>query len=73
MKSGYTSQIFSDLLNQREINPYDLRRHPELSLTRIVYYGSESISYLGPKIWDILTASFKEAVFISGGSFVKQF
>ena len=26
MKSGYTPKIFSDLFNQRQISPYNLRR-----------------------------------------------
>ena len=64
VKSGYTPKIFSDLFNQREISPNNLRRHPEfrVPLTRTVYHGSESISYLSPNIWDILPASFKEEV-----------
>ena len=64
VKSGYTPKILSDLFNQREISPCNLRRHPEfrIPLTRTVYRGSESISYLGPKILDILPTSFKEAV-----------
>ena len=64
VKSGYTPEILSDLLSQREISSYNLRRHPEVRvpLTRTVHHGSESISYLGPKIWDILPTSFKEAV-----------
>ena len=64
VKSGYTPKIFSDFFNQRDISPYNLRRHPEfrVPLTRTVYHGSESISYLDPKIWDILPTSFKAAV-----------
>ena len=64
VKSGYRSKIFNDLFNQKEISPYNLRRHPEfrVPLTRTVYQGSESISYLGPKTWDILPASFTRAV-----------
>ena len=67
VKSGYRSKIFSNLFNQREIRHYNLRRHPEfrIRLTRTVYHGSESILYLGPKIWDILPASFKEAVLLN--------
>ena len=51
------------LFNQREISPCNLRRHTEfrVPLTRTVYHGSESISSLGPKIWDVLPTSFKEA------------
>ena len=64
VKSGQTPKIFSDLFNQREISPYNLRRQPEfrVPLTRTMYDGSESISYLGPKTRDILPTSFKEEV-----------
>ena len=64
VKSGYAPKIFSDLFNQREISLCNLRRRPEfrVPLTRTVYHGRESISYLGPKIWDILPTSFTEAV-----------
>ena len=64
MKSGYTPKIFSDLFDQKEISPYNFRRHPEfrVPLTRTVYHGGESISYLGAKIWAILPTWFKEAV-----------
>ena len=69
VKSGYTLKIFSDFFNQREISPYNFRTHPEVrvSLTRTVYHKSENISYLGPKIWDILPSSFKEAVSLKMG------
>ena len=60
VKSGYIPKIFSDLFNQRQISPYNLRRRPEfrVPLTRTVYDVSESILYLGSIIWDILPASF---------------
>ena len=69
VKSGYAPKIFSDLFNQREISPCNLRRHPEfrVTLTRTVYRGSESISYMSPKIWDILPASFKQVVLLKMG------
>ena len=52
VKSGCAPKIFSNLFNQREISPCNLRRHTEfrVPLTRTVYHGSESISCLGPKI-----------------------
>ena len=67
LKSRYTPKIFSDLFNQREIRPYNLRRHPEfrVPLPRTVYHASKSILYLGPKRWDILLVSFKEAVLLN--------
>ena len=48
VKSGFTTKIFSELFNQREISPYNLRSFPEfrVPLTRTVYQRSESISHL---------------------------
>ena len=69
VRSGYTPWISSDFFNQREISPYNLRRHPNfrVPLTRTVHHGIESISYLSPKTWDILPTSLKEAVFLKMG------
>ena len=43
-------------------NPYNLRQNSQFSRTRInaVYDGSESISNLGPKIWDLVPSNLKE-------------
>ena len=40
---------------------YNLRQISQFSrsLVRSVYHGTESISYLGPKIWDILPDDYK--------------
>ena len=40
----------------RAENPYNLRQVSEFSrsVVKSVYHGTESISYLRPKIWDIL-------------------
>ena len=48
--------------------PYNLRiQHDfEVQFVRTVYNGSESISYLGSKIWDILPASVKGANSLNG-------
>ena len=45
-----------DLFCQTEMNPYNLRiqHNFEVPYVRTAYNGSESISYLGPKIWDVL-------------------
>ena len=52
-----------DLFCQTEMNPYNLRiqHNFEVPYVRTAYNGSESISYLGPKIWDVLPVSIKEA------------
>ena len=43
-------------------NPYNLRQNSQFSRPRIntVYHGTESISNLGPKIWDLVPCNLKE-------------
>ena len=43
-------------------NPYNLRQNSQFSRPRIntVYHGTESISNLGPKIWDLVPSNLKE-------------
>ena len=43
-------------------NPYNLRENSQFSRPRIktVYHGIESISNLGPKIWDMVPNNLKE-------------
>ena len=43
-------------------NPYNLRQNSQFSRPRIntVYHGTESISNLGQKIWDLLPSNLKE-------------
>ena len=42
-------------------NPYNLRQKSQFSRPRIntVYHGTESISNLGPKIWDLVQSNLK--------------
>ena len=44
-------------------NHYDFRNHNgfRLPFARTVYHSTESISYLGPKIWDIVPTELKNA------------
>ena len=43
-------------------NPYNLRQDSQFSKPRIntVYHGTESISNLGPQIWDLVPSNLKE-------------
>ena len=40
------------------MSPYDFRNNNLFKRKRVnsVWHGTESISYLGPKIWDLATA-----------------
>ena len=43
-------------------NPINLRQYSQFSRSRVntVYHGTESISNLGPKIWDLVPSNQKE-------------
>ena len=56
-----SSLIFSELFRRRDIC-YNLRSNSNFPVPDVksVFHGSESISYLGPKIWDIVLLELKE-------------
>ena len=53
--NGLSPPLMNNIFKLREENPYNLRHLSEFSRPMInsVYHGTESISFLGPKIWDI--------------------
>ena len=54
VKNELSPEIICDIFTQRINNHYNLRHinHFETPFVRTVYNGTESVSYLGPKIWD---------------------
>ena len=52
--------ISSEILRRRDIN-YNLRINSDVEMpnVRCLFHGSESISYLGLKIWDIVPIELK--------------
>ena len=58
--------IFSELFRRHDIC-YNLRSNSNLAVPNVksVFHGSESISYLGPKICDIVTLELKELTSLS--------
>ena len=52
----------NNIFKLRAENPYNLKQVSEFSrpMIKSVYHGTESISYLGPKIWDILSEKLKK-------------
>ena len=50
--TGLAPQIMNGVFRGNCALNYNIRRHPEFALRAIntVYYGSESLSFLGPKI-----------------------
>ena len=59
--SELSPPIVSNIFTQKNSHPYNLRLNSQFSrpLVRSVFSGTESISYLGPVIWDILPGSYK--------------
>ena len=53
--------IFSELFRRHDIC-YNLRSNSNLAVPNVksVFHGSESISYLGPKIWNIVPLELKQ-------------
>ena len=53
--------IFSEIFHQLG-NNYNIRINSDFAMpnVRFVFHGSESISYLGPKIWNIVPLELKE-------------
>ena len=54
-------EITHDIFMERTNNQYNLRNHPDFITPHVhnVFHETESISYLGPKIWDIVPEEVK--------------
>ena len=61
VKNEMSPEIICDIFTQRINNHYNLRHinHFETPFVRTVCNGMESVSYLGPKIWDIVPEEYK--------------
>ena len=59
--NGLSSTLMNNIFKLKTENSYNLRQVSEFSRPMIknVYHGTESISYLGPKVWDILPEKLK--------------
>ena len=60
-KNDLSPLIVIELFEQRNEQHCDLRKNSQFTIPpiRTVYHGSESISFLGPKIWNILPDRLK--------------
>ena len=63
VKNDLSPLIVTELFEKRNEQHYNLRKNSQFTIppTRRVYHGSESISFLEPKIWTILLDRFKNA------------
>ena len=54
-------QILQEAFPLTEPSAYNLRFQPEFGTRpkRTVHYGSNSLRFLGPKIWEIVSSEFK--------------
>ena len=64
--NGLSPEIMSSIFHVKESNKYSLRNvyEPYSLNPRTVKYGTETISYLAPKIWSILLQTIKENTYI---------
>ena len=62
IKNGYSPELFIEIFARETESHYNLRRCNDFRVPsiRTVYHGSESISFLGPKIWNILPDEIKQ-------------
>ena len=59
--NGLSPPLMSNMFKLKAENFYNLRQVSEFSrpMVKSGYHGTESISHLGPKIWDILPENLK--------------
>ena len=62
VKNAIAPMITVNVFCPNPENHYNLRNHRDFRVpfARTVYHGTESISFLGPKIWDIVPAQLKQ-------------
>ena len=62
VKNNIAPEIMKELFAPKMIS-YDLRNNDSFKRRRVkfVWHGTESVSYLGPKIWDLVPNEIKES------------
>ena len=68
VSKGIAPNIFADIFSCNYRANYDLRYQPEFSrpLVELVFDGTETISYLGPRVWDLVPLEMKEKESFTG-------
>ena len=61
VSNGLSPPVASNIFTQKNPYCYNLRLNSQFSrpLVRSVFHGTESISYLGPDMWNILLDSYE--------------
>ena len=62
IKNGLSQELFTEILAGETESHYNLRRCNDFRVPSVctVSHGNESISFLGPKIWNILPDKIKQ-------------
>ena len=70
VKNNTAPEIMKELFSPK-ISHYDLRNNNLFKSRRVnsVWHGTESVSYLGPKIWDLVPSEIKESDSLNGFKF----
>ena len=63
IKNDLSPLSVTEVFEQRNEQHYDLRKNSQFTIPpiRTVYHGQESISFIGPKIWNIIPDRLKNA------------
>ena len=63
VRKGLSPAVITELFEHKEEHYYNPRNNAEFAIPaiRTVYHGFESISYFGPKIWNVLPDRLKNA------------
>ena len=66
--NGMSPEIMNEIFQLREKSHYNLRYTSEFIIPPIhsVHHGSESVSYLGPKIWELIPPVIRQIDTFSG-------
>ena len=66
--NGLSPEIMNEIFQIREESRYNLRYTSLFTIPPIhsVYNGRESVSYMGPKIWELIPHAFKQINSLSG-------
>ena len=59
---GLAPELMNDIFKKRNVT-YNFRKNSTFETRNIksVYYGSETISFIGPKIWELLPSNIKDS------------
>ena len=64
IKNGLSPELLTEFFPREKESYHNLRwcNDFRISTSRTVYHGSESISFLGPKIWNIISDEIKHQI-----------